>query len=91
LRVQYWKTPTGHRLGVLARNADLEDIKIARQRLASDEERVPFSAVLEHLSTLETSLESQLLEGINSGPAISKTAEDWAQMRSRVAEKSQAK
>ena len=43
----------GNRIGVLARNADLEDIKIARKRLASDDERLPFSAVLEHLSTLE--------------------------------------
>ena len=44
----------GNRLGVLARNVDLEDIKIARARLASDDERLPLAAVLEHLSTLET-------------------------------------
>jgi len=43
----------GNRLGLLARNVDLEDIRIARSRLASDEERLPFSAVLDHLSTLE--------------------------------------
>jgi len=45
----------GNRLGLLARNVDLEDIRIARSRLASDEERLPFSAVLDHLSTLEAS------------------------------------
>ena len=43
----------GNRLGILARNTDLEDIKIARKRLASEEDRLPFSAVLEHLSTLK--------------------------------------
>ena len=45
----------GNRLGVIARNVDLEEIRIARSRLASDDERLPFSAVLEHLSTLEAS------------------------------------
>jgi len=45
----------GNRIGVLARNADLEDIRIARKRLAADDARLPFSAVLEHLSTLKTS------------------------------------
>lgn len=45
----------GNRLGLLARNVDLEDIRIARSRLASDEERLPFSAVLDHLSSLESS------------------------------------
>lgn len=44
----------GNRLGMLARNVDLEDIRIARGRLASGDERLPFSAVLEHLSTLES-------------------------------------
>lgn len=45
----------GNRLGLLARNVDLEDIRIARIRLASDEERLPFPAVLDYLSTLEPS------------------------------------
>jgi hypothetical protein len=45
----------GNRLGLLARNVDLEDIRIARSRLASNEERLPFSAVLDHLSALESS------------------------------------
>ncbi len=43
----------GNRLGVLARNTDIEDIRIARDRLASDDERLPYSAVLDHLSTLD--------------------------------------
>ncbi len=44
-----------NRLGVLARSCDLEDIRIARQRLASDEERLPYSAVLDHVSSLDAS------------------------------------
>ena len=43
----------GNRLGVLAKSADLEDIRIARERLASDEDRLPYSAVLEHLASLD--------------------------------------
>jgi hypothetical protein len=45
----------GNRLGVIAKSSDLEDIRIARQRLASDEERLPYSAVLEHLASLDAS------------------------------------
>ena len=45
----------GNRLGVFAKSADLEDIRIARQRLASDEDRLPYSAVLAHLASLGAS------------------------------------
>jgi len=45
----------GNRLGVIAKASDLEDIRIARQRLASDEERLPYSAVLDHLASLDAS------------------------------------
>lgn len=43
----------GNRLGVFAKSCDLEDIRIARERLASGEERHPYSAVLEHLASLD--------------------------------------
>ena len=45
----------GNRLGLIARSSDLEDIQIARERLASGEERLPYSAVLSHLASLEAS------------------------------------
>lgn len=43
----------GNRLGILAREADLEDIRIARQRLNSDQPRLNYSEVLDHLRRLE--------------------------------------
>jgi hypothetical protein len=43
----------GNRLGLIARACDLEDIRIARARLESDEERLPYSAVLAHLASLD--------------------------------------
>ncbi len=42
----------GNRLGIFAKSSDLEDIRIARQRLASNEERLPYSEVLAHLASL---------------------------------------
>ena len=45
----------GNRLGILAKSSDLEDIRVARIRLASNEDRLPCSAVLEHLSSLDAS------------------------------------
>jgi len=45
----------GNRLGVIARSSDLEDIRIARQRLASNGERLPNSSVLKHLASLDAS------------------------------------
>jgi hypothetical protein len=43
----------GIRLGVFAKSADLEDLRIARERLASDEDRLPYSAVLDYLASLD--------------------------------------
>lgn len=43
----------GNRLGMIARACDLEDIQIARERLASNQERLPYSAVLTHLASLD--------------------------------------
>ena len=45
----------GNRLGVFAKSKDLEDIRIAKTRLASDDERLPYSVVLEHLASLDPS------------------------------------
>ena len=45
----------GNRLGLFAKSSDLEDIRIARERLASGDERLPYSAVLEHLASLDAS------------------------------------
>ncbi len=53
-----------------------------------------FSSVSEFISSLvvevserQQRLESQLLEGVNSGPAIPMSADDWSQLRARVASK----
>ena len=43
----------GRRLGVVAREIDLEDIRIARARLESDQPRLSYAAVLDHLHRLE--------------------------------------
>lgn len=43
----------GKRLGLIARASDLEDIRIARARLASNEERLPYPEVLAHLASLD--------------------------------------
>jgi hypothetical protein len=45
----------GTRLGVVAREVDLEDIRIARARLQSDQQRVSYADVLDHLHGLEAS------------------------------------
>ena len=44
----------GNRLGIVAREIDLEDIRIARERLHSDQPRRSYAEVLEHLRGLET-------------------------------------
>jgi hypothetical protein len=44
----------GTRLGIVAREADLEDIRIARERLHSDQPRLSYADVLDHLRGLET-------------------------------------
>jgi hypothetical protein len=44
----------GNRLGIIAREADLEDIRIARERLKSDQPRLSYVDVLDHLRELET-------------------------------------
>ena len=44
----------GQRLGVVAREIDLEDIRMARARLESDQPRLSYAAVLHHLHGLET-------------------------------------
>ena len=44
----------GNRLGIVAREIDLEDIRIARERLKSDQPRLSYADVLDHLHRLET-------------------------------------
>ena len=39
----------GNRLGVVAKEIDLEDIRISRARLASDQPRLSYADVLNHL------------------------------------------
>lgn len=46
---------TGKRLGVVAREVDLEDIRIARDRLQSDQPRLSYAEVLDYLHGLEAS------------------------------------
>jgi hypothetical protein len=43
----------GNRLGIIARDADLEDIRIARERLDSDQPRLAYADVLGMLSSRE--------------------------------------
>ncbi len=45
----------GNRIGVIAKSSDLDDIRIARDRLSSNEERLPYSAVLQYFSVLDAS------------------------------------
>ena len=45
----------GNRLGIVAREVDLEDIRIARERLRSDQSRLSYAEVLDHLRGLEAS------------------------------------
>ncbi len=45
----------GNRIGIVAREIDLEDIRIARERLKSDQPRLSHAEVLEHVHGLETS------------------------------------
>ncbi len=44
----------GKRVGVVAREVDLEDIRIARARLESEQPRLTYAEVLDHLNRLET-------------------------------------
>jgi hypothetical protein len=44
----------GNRLGIVAREVDLEDIRIARERLNSDQPRLSYADVLDHLHRLES-------------------------------------
>ena len=44
----------GKRIGVVAREIDLDDIRTARARLESNQPRLSYAAVLEHLHRLET-------------------------------------
>lgn len=69
-----------------------DDVRLFAENYAK---RKGFGTVNEFISSLvaeaknrQVRLETQLLEGIDSGPATVKTAEDWDQMRSRVASKS---
>jgi hypothetical protein len=43
------------------------------------------SSLLVEVRERHAKLESELLSGINSGPAETKTDDDWSQLRSRVA------
>jgi hypothetical protein len=45
----------GKRLGIVARDVDLEDIRIARERLKSDQPRLSYAEVLDHIQGLEAS------------------------------------
>ncbi len=44
----------GKRLGVIAREVDLEDIRLARARLESDQPRMTYAAVLDHFCRLDS-------------------------------------
>ena len=44
----------GNRLGIVAREVDLEDVRIARERLKSDQPRLSYVDVLDHLRGRET-------------------------------------
>lgn len=43
------------------------------------------TALVAEAKDRQVRLESELLEGLDSGPATEKSAEDWTQLRSRVA------
>ena len=45
----------GNRLGIVARDVDLEDIRVAHERLKSDQARLSYAEVLDHLHGLEAS------------------------------------
>jgi hypothetical protein len=45
------------------------------------------SSLVTELKDRQLKLDAELLEGLDSGPAMAKTDEDWHQMRSRVASK----
>ena len=45
----------GNRLGIVAREVDLEDIRIATERLRSDQPRLSYAEVLQHIRALEAS------------------------------------
>lgn len=45
----------GNCLGIVALQTDLEDIRIARKRLKSDQPRLSYAEVLEHVHALEAS------------------------------------
>jgi hypothetical protein len=44
----------GKKIGIVAREVDLEDIRIARARLQSGQPRLSYSEILDHLHGLET-------------------------------------
>lgn len=44
----------GNRIGIVALEVDLEDIRIVRDRLKSDQPRWSYAEVLEHVHSLET-------------------------------------
>lgn len=43
----------GNRLGILAREGDLEDIRVARERLQSEQPRLTYAEVLAHLHAVQ--------------------------------------
>jgi hypothetical protein len=46
----------GNRLGIVAREVDLDDVRIARERLNSDQPRLSYADVLDHLRGRGTSI-----------------------------------
>jgi hypothetical protein len=46
---------SGNRIGILALEVDLEDIRVARERLKSNQPRLSYAEVLEHVHVLERS------------------------------------
>lgn len=44
----------GNRLGIVAREVDLEDMRFARERLKSNQRRLSYAEVLEHIRGLAT-------------------------------------
>ena len=45
----------GNRLGIVAREIDLEDARVARERLGSGQPRLSYAEVLDHLRGLDAS------------------------------------
>ncbi len=66
-----------------------DDVRLFAENCAKNK---GFATVSDFISALvteardrQTRVEAELLEGLDSGPALAKSEDDWAQLRSRVA------